>query len=73
MEMFEFVTYLGWVIILPIIGWTVVDVINIPVYVRMCRETMREYRLNEINAGIQAGIREIVNNPEYFRIIKKNG
>ena len=73
MEMMEFMTYFVWTIILPFIGWAIVDVINIPVYVRMCRETMREYRLNEINAGIQAGIQEIINNPEYLQIIKKNG
>ena len=70
MEMFEFVTYLGWVIILPFIGWTILDIINMPAYVRMCRETIREYKQKEIEAGIQASIDLIKRDPEIFQISK---
>ena len=70
MEMFEFVTYLGWVIILPFIGWAIIDLINFPTYVRMCRETIREYKQREIEAGIQASIDLIKRDPEIFQISK---
>lgn len=73
MEIMEFVMYLVWVVCLPFIGWSIIDLINVPAYLRMCRESLQECRQRKFEAGIQAGIREIINNPEYLQIIKKNG
>ena len=70
MEIMEFTQHLVWVTVLPFIGWAVADVVNVPAYVRMCRETIREYKQREMEAGIQASIDLIKRDPEIFQISK---
>ena len=48
MEMLQFIETMLWVIIQPIIGWAVIDLINVPAYVKMCKQLHKQRQEQEM-------------------------
>ena len=48
MATFEFIETLVWVMVQPIIGWVMVDLVNVPMYVKLCKQIRKERQEQEI-------------------------
>ena len=48
MATFEFIETLVWVMVQPIIGWAIIDVVNIPTYIEMVKQFKQRQEQEEM-------------------------
>ena len=48
MATFEFIETLVWVMVQPIIGWAIIDVVNIPTYIEMVKQLHKQRQEQEM-------------------------
>ena len=48
METFEFIKTLLWIMVQPMIAWAIMDLINVPRYIKLCKQIRKEQQEQEM-------------------------
>ena len=48
MQPFEFITTMLWIMIQPVIAWAIMDLVNVPAYIKLCKQIRKERQDQEM-------------------------